>query len=185
MNRQLMTSGIVGAAVAAVLSWLLATRQPVLPARDGKFPLRYGAAWRVLTWVLLVLPPVGLLALALLAPAPPEQMWLPFVMAGGFLGLTAPIAIEVFGVSHQVSDTGIERGSPWARRPVSILWQDVRTVQWSASMQWFVVESVHGDRIRISHYLSGLQPFRERVLSRAPATAFDTSTRAELERWLS
>ncbi len=181
MNGQL-SGGIAVCVVISILGRLLTMRQPVLPSRDGKFTLCYGPVWRGLTWVLVVVPPAGLLALAVLSPPPPEQAWIPYVMAIGFMAFTVPIEIEVFGVSHQVSDEGIERGSPWTRRPVSIPWRDVRAVRWSASMQWFVVESAKGDRIRVSHYLSGLRPFRERVLARVPPTALDASTRAELER---
>lgn len=182
-DTHVSSAAIGGAAAFAVLSWLLAARKPVMrSSSEAEFILRYGLAWRAVVWVLLVLPPAGLLALGLFAGVPKDQIHIPFLMAGGFLALSVPLSIEVFGISHRVGPDGIERGSPWRRARASLAWKDLRTVRWNEGAKWFVLEAADGTRMRVSPYLDGLAPFRHFLLTAAPAAAIDEPTRRQIER---
>ena len=56
-------------------------------------------------------------------------------------------------------------------------WADVRSVRYSESMRWFVLELADGRVVRVSGMLRGLPRFALAVLDRVPSHAVDAEAR--------
>jgi hypothetical protein len=174
--------GIAGGTAAMLtISFLLATRRGEAERAGDAHVIRYGPAWRALT-LILAPTPIGVGVFAFVVPPKPDEVWIPWVMAGGFLALIAPLVIEVFGVGHRLTDEGIERVTPWSKR-VFVRWQDVTSVRLNPVMSWFVVTGREGARVRLSFYLSGIGTFTRMVLENVAPEAYagNTLTRRQLE----
>jgi hypothetical protein len=175
--------GVVGGTAAVLtISFLLATRRGEAQRAGDAHVVRYGWAWRALTLVLAPTP-LGVGVLALVVPPKPDEAWIPWALAGGFLALIVPLVVEVFGVGHRLTDDGIERVTPWSRR-VFVKWADVTSVRFNAVASWFVVTGREGERVRLSFYLSGVGTFARLVLEKVAPEAYagHAITRGQLER---
>ena len=119
------------------------------------------------TAVMLVLPPLGITALAIASKPAPEERWIPVAMVAGFLALMLPLAAEVFRVRHHVTDESILRVTPWSRR-ARVEWQHIHRVSWNQSMMWLALEAEGGTVVRLSGFVSGLGTFVERARRHLP-----------------
>jgi hypothetical protein len=173
------SSYVTMAVTIAVLAWLLASRQLVAEREGERSVLAYGRAWRIVTGVLLGFPPAGIVTLFVAFPPKPEDRAIPWMMVAGFLALSIPLSIEIFRVAHRIDETGIERVSPWRRRAF-VRWAEVRSLRWSQSSKWFVMEGKDGERVRVSSYLSGLGTFAKLSLAHVPREAIDPETSKQL-----
>ena len=61
---------------------------------------------------------------------------------------------EYFLTRGRYDDNGIDFSTPWSGRK-SELWSDLRGVEWSAQMSWYVLTFRSGNTIRISTMLGG------------------------------
>jgi hypothetical protein len=163
-----LTSAAISLAVPAVLKGLLSGRSARGEARAGKVVLRYGPTFRRACVGLLVVPIVGIAALAVaFPPSTPTDVKAVLGMFALFTVLGVPLVVEALGVEITLDARGIARRSPWSR-DVFVPWEQVRRVVWSESARWWVVEAEGGARVRLHEFLSGLDDFKALVIKHAP-----------------
>lgn len=158
-------AGAVGAML--VMAWLLARRRGEAGTVGDRRVVEYGGAWRGLVTVLCLAPAVVLI-LAAAVPPKPEEAWIPWVLAGAFAALAAPLALETFAKRVLVDAAGVESRSPWTGRR-AFAWPELAAVEYNAAMQWYVLRSRGGVVIRVNVYMSGLSTLAEKIRAHAPS----------------
>jgi hypothetical protein len=101
------------------------------------------------------------------------------LLAFSLLGL--PLIAEYYRVWHRLEPGGM-RSQPLLREACSVRWKDVRRVNYSQAMKWFVVETPTGAVVRVSVMLTGLPSFARTVLHEVPRERIDPAAVPFLER---
>ncbi|HZU96418.1 MAG TPA: hypothetical protein VFF73_07000 [Planctomycetota bacterium] len=170
--------GLVGVMVA----FLRSRKKPELPPIPGTHILRFGLAVRLLAVVIFILS-VGLIVGVIAFPKQQEIPQFAWTIAGGFVVAAVIMVIEVFGVSHRLSDEGIESASAWTEQRTVVRWKDVASIRYNATTGWYVITSRTGATVRLNGLLSGLRTFSRFVHERVEPSAYaDASTQKMLER---
>jgi hypothetical protein len=183
-----MTIALVAALQLILLAVTVSLARPrAVAERDrGAAVLAYPRAWRVGATAQLALPVVLALVVWLRRDTLAPAMVTAELALAAFLFLVLwVLRIELAGVRHELRPDGLVRGSPWRRR-VTISWNDVARVSWSATGQWLVVEARDGRQARISPLLSGMGELAERLTARGgvPPEAFGPGVAERLARWV-
>jgi hypothetical protein len=55
-----------------------------------------------------------------------------------------------------------------------VKWEEVRAVNWSEPLGWFVIETVDGRIIRVTSRLYGMQSMAEALIANVPRSHFET-----------
>ena len=173
-------------AVAMIVLWgvffWLRSRQSDLAERGADaWILRYSGAWKALAVAFLAALPVGVALMMSVQPPGPDEVWIARLALALIVGLPLLLAVEVFGVSHRLSEAGVECRSPWSRRR-SAGWQEIEALDFSPGMQWFVLRASGGVTVRLSAYLSGLGTFAELVAAHVPAGRVQPQARLMLDK---
>ncbi len=82
------------------------------------------------------------------------------------VGPISLLAVEAFGTAHILSPEGLRKRSPWSK-PFSVRWEEIESIAYSRSAEWFVVKTSKG-KIRLHRYLSGLGDLAEAVRTHVP-----------------
>jgi hypothetical protein len=153
-----VTLNIVLAAIATV-----GTKGPPRTDSDsGELILEYGGGAKALAIVLGAFPLPIVLGAVLTDFSTFEaeaRAWL--VVVGLFFLFSLPFTIELFGVSHRLTNEGIRKGSPWSRK-FFVRWEEFSSVKYSGVYEGYVVRTGKGT-IRLSSYLRGIAEFRIRM----------------------
>lgn len=144
-------------------------RQNMRGRRDlqGALILEYGRQYRRFL-VGIALAWIGLLALLTQVAPSPEAADLP-ILALALLVVTVPLGygtIETLGVSHRVTEDGLERRSPWTS-PLFVRWSEVETIQYRRILECYAIHCPRGV-VRVSIHLDGLAEFQETARLRVP-----------------
>jgi hypothetical protein len=167
---------ITALAVVSVLQFLLRSRRLEAVREGSDLALCYGRGMRAFV-IGAVMFLVALTVFCIVVTAKPEEQWIKLCLPIGFALLVLPLVIEL-RVRYRFNQAQIVRDSPWTG-PLSYRWEEVRSVRWSPSMQWFVISGKLGN-MRISQFLSGLSVFAETVLARCTQAIADDQTRSLL-----
>jgi hypothetical protein len=173
---------VAGALTSAILGTLARHRRAAAERGFGAEVLRYPTAMRVVAWALLLVPVVGILALARFQPPKPDEVVYVVGLLIGFGLLGGALVLEARGVAHELRPGGLERVTPWRRR-AWLSWSQVQVLRFSDAMQcWRIVTST-GEATWISVYVSGLAAFARAALERVRPEVIDRvpGTRAKLE----
>jgi hypothetical protein len=158
---QFLGAAIVPLVVMMTLGYLYSSRK-TRSRRDmksGDLILEYGIAFKslpivvALVWAVLV--PIVLHD----DPIGPENLAVFLMVVVVVVVPLVIVTIEAFGVSHRISQKGIEKRSPWSRSWF-VEWSEIREVSFSGAMQRFAVECPQG-KLRLSFYLNGLKDFAD------------------------
>ena len=96
---------------------------------------------------------------------------------GALLGV--PLIVEGVRVRIELKDEGIAyRGL--LRSYDSVPWNDIDVAAWSPSMKWLVLTTRHGDKLRVSAMLNGLDALALALGERAPTLRMNDVTRQML-----
>lgn len=141
--------------VPIILGWLLRSASAKAKRIDGLLWLNYGVALKTFTLFF-----VGIVAalIAIWFNVEPKDKIPVLFLIGLFGALTLPMVIEFFLVRIGFDKEGIYCYSGW-RTKRTIDWAAVESVEFSQSMQWWVVRTMGFGKIRASVFLSGLQEF--------------------------
>ena len=146
-------AGVVPAVVSMVLHSLSRARQDqATPTEDG-YVVRYGKALKTLVVVLAaaygaLVGVVGVLSAS--------NWWATVFLAALFSLLLVPLYLEVFHVRIVVTQEGMQCRSPW-RPGREVKWEEVTSVDFSPSLQWYRIRTMHQGTIRLHLLLSGRQ----------------------------
>ncbi|MGE0433014.1 MAG: hypothetical protein AB7K09_05740 [Planctomycetota bacterium] len=181
-NASSISSAITMALVCGLIAWLAnAARKPAL--RDGDdYVLRYPLGYRVLAWILLIVPCLGAVLLAIfLEPGQPGEEWAPWIMLVVVLVLMSPLVLETRAAAPRVNRNGLLHVGAWTRSRF-IAWDDMRSIRFGPVMQWTVFTGRDGSRIRVSMYLTGMSTLALYALHYvAPDVLADDRTEEYLE----
>lgn len=164
MNGTVGTAVVVAAVVPLVLGWLMKSRA-VTPNT-----LAYSTTVKVFGLVVMLAPPLLVVAALVLQPAPlkPEDVGPLVGIIVMFAALGGPLALEFFRVQHQFDAEGITFRSPWSTER-RLAWRDVTALKWRPQLKWLDLHGAPGlAPLHLSPMLGGLQPFAELVLQRLP-----------------
>lgn len=173
--------------LAVPVAVAFAARPAARGERDGgTVVLAYPRAWRIAATAQLAFPVLlGLVAWLRRDTLLPATAAAELALAAFLFLVLWALRIEIVGVRHALTRDAIVRGSPWARRPVSIGWNEIARVRWSDAGQWLVVEAADGRRVRVSPLLSGVGDLAERLTKREiAAEALGPGVPDRLARWV-
>ena len=145
--------------------------------------MRYPAGVRALGLLFLAGAAAALAVVLLREPVLGEQ-WVGLVAFCTVVVVALAVAnLELAAVAHRLGPSGIERVTPWRSR-VLIRWAEVVVLGWSGSIRAFGLRNRHGERLRLSAQLQGLDRFAALALREVPAEVLDAEpgARARLER---
>lgn len=163
--------GFWALAMSLVMGWIAKARRPA--AARGRT--------RVLTYPPAILI-VGVVCsgffilLAVLANiyADPDEQWTPYAFLC-FALLGGTLIGETLRVRHELKDDGIVYRGLLTRRD-RILWLEIASAHWNASMKWLVLTTYTGHVLRFSGMLNGLDSLALELKERAPALVVDEVT---------
>ncbi len=119
---------------------------------DGMSWLEYGAVMKGFSLLVAALP----IVLVVVWFNVEQKDKLPvLVMIAIFGSLSVPLVIELFFVRVGFNDVGLVCKSGW-RRNRAISWADIEGIEFSQSMQWWVLTTKESGVVRLQIYLSGL-----------------------------
>lgn len=159
-----------GVAMAVVMGWLAKSRMKPRPegeARTLRHPkgiLILGVAGFVFFAALVVISNT-------IGKNETSNIWTTLIFLF-FTGLSLALIAEYFRSRHSLSPEGIEYGrllGPGGRAR----WDEIRSVTYSPSLQWFVLRTEGGGAIRISAMLMGLPEFARHILKHVPRDRID------------
>lgn len=90
------------------------------------------------------------------------------------------LTLEAFGVSYRIDALRIKKRSPWTR-DTSVTWQEIESVTFNLTLQWFVVRS-RVATLRLHAYLTGLGDFALAVIEKLPQHVWAKASSHILER---
>jgi hypothetical protein len=168
-------------AVSATLRVLLNRRKVGVRGEPGAEALVYGPLWR---WGAVVLTTALLLSIGvvgLICQSQPGDLWFLVATALAIVVLGGWLIVESFGVRHRLTADGIERVSPWHRVPLQLRWDELESIRWRPNTAGFVLRGRGGQKLTVSHYLSGLGTLAQLVLDRASADIVDREPKLRQE----
>jgi hypothetical protein len=153
---------LVALLVPLILGWLLRSASAKAKKINGIAWLNYGVTLKIFTLFFVGIV-AGLVAIWFNVE-PKDKIPLLFLI-GLFGGLTLPMAIEFCLVRIGFDENGIYCYSGW-RPKRTIDWTAIESVEFSQSMQWWVLRTKGAGKIRVSVLLSGLQEFLDELEKR-------------------
>jgi len=161
-NVNAIIAGVVPALVLTLLGF--ASRGAAGPGQ-----LRYSRVWRGFSLFLAIVPPLGVLALAIFQKKPfePSELATVIALAVFFPALSAPLLLEFLRVRHDYDDVRLAFRSPWTRHR-DVRWADVASLRWRKMAKWLDLRTRDGVVVHISPMLVGLRPFADVALARIP-----------------
>jgi hypothetical protein len=169
--------------VIALLGWLVGGGSSRAGAH-GVHVLRYGKMFRGLAVLAAVVIPlilgivilVGLLA----GGMETKSAWIALAMAGGFFLLGFPLTMEGFRRQITLDEAGIT-GRGWFGGQTHIPWGQVEEVSNRVARGFFLVRG-GGKKIKLGHYLDGLDQFAQECQQRLPAEVWGNAFAGPLNR---
>lgn len=108
----------------------------------------------------------------------PDEWWVPLLFLA-FALLGVPLIVEGVRVRIELKDDGIAYQGLF-RRYESVPWNDIDLAAWSPAMKWLVLTTRHGDKLRVSAMLSGLDALALALSERAPTLRMNDVTKQML-----
>ncbi len=146
-------AGVVPVVVTIVLRYLLSSRQSQATRTEHGCIVQYGKAMKA--FVLVMAFASGALV-GVVAVIPPGNWFATIFLAGLFFVLVFPLYLEFFHVKIVATDEGLLCRSPW-RAGRNVGWEEIRSVDFSSSLQWYRIRTESKGVIRLHVFLSGLQ----------------------------
>lgn len=170
MEEWLITLGL--AALEVILNIVLAAvatigtkGPPRSDSQSGELVLEYGGGAKALALTLGAFPlPIVLGAVLTDYNTFRAEAGTWLVIVAFFLLFSLPFTIELFGVSHRLTEHGIRKCSPWSKKFFAG-WEELSSVKYSGVYEGYVVRTPKGT-IRLSSYLRGIGEFRNRMAHR-------------------
>jgi hypothetical protein len=85
-----------------------------------------------------------------------------------FLGLGLPLFMEFFGVKIAFDENSIYCYSPWVKNRI-VVWDEIEEIEFSESMQWWVIKTKNKGKIRLHVFLSGIPTILEEIKNKMAA----------------
>ncbi len=145
--------GVVPGVVSMVLRHLLQARQDQAASTEHGYVVRYGRTLKIFVGIMTAL--VGALV-AVVAVLPPVNWWAPVFVAIFFSLFLLPLYLEFFHVRIVVTQEALQCRSPWRPRR-DVRWEEVTSVDFSPSLQWYRIHTRGKGVIRLHVLLSGLE----------------------------
>jgi hypothetical protein len=149
----IVIGGVVPAVVIAVLRCLLNSRQHQAMSTEDGCVVQYGRALKIFVGVMAIAAG-GLVSVV--AVLPPVNWWPPVFLAIFFCLFLVPLYLEYFHVRIVVTEERLQCRSPW-RAARDIRWEEVKSVDFSPSLQWYRIRTEGKGIVRLHVFLSGLQ----------------------------
>lgn len=152
LETQQVSAALIAVIVPLILGWLLRSANSATKKVGGVSWLTYSNEMKLLSVVLsLIVPALIILWFNVDAKDKEPVAW----MIALFGGLTLPLFLELFFVRIGYDSKKIYCKSIW-RPNRDVAWPDVQSVTFSQSMSWWVLETNHSGKIRVSQFMSGV-----------------------------
>lgn len=153
----IVVAGVVPAVVIVVLRYLMNSRQDqAAPAEQGCV-VQYGKTFKAFV-VILTLVAGALVSVVLVVglAAAPKGWPVAIGVAAFFALLLVPLYLEFFRVRIIVTEEGLQCRSGW-RPKREVRWDEIKSVDFSATLQWYRMHTEGKGIVRLHVFLSGLQ----------------------------
>jgi hypothetical protein len=165
-----MLSGILGGLGAVLVLTLLmrAGRRAAatVDVSTGARSARYPTAARFLAWVLLVTT-LGLSGFAFTKIPTTRGMVIGALICSAAIAAMTCLVLEFTRIRASWTPKQVELSSPWTGKR-KLDWSDLTEVQFSQSMNWFVLRGRPGTVVRLSGLLGGLTELLRALREQAP-----------------
>lgn len=150
-----ISTALIAIGVPLILGWLLRGASSATKKSNGISWLYYGNRMKGLA---LFFTAIVVALIIIWFNVEPKDKMPVLGMIGMFGGLTLPLVLEFYFVHIGYDAEKIYCHSIWRANRV-IDWSDVRTVTFSESMRWWVIDTKSSGKIRVSELISGVGEF--------------------------
>jgi hypothetical protein len=167
-------SGVL-VAVAIGIVWLFAfgavLSRPVADDRAALL-LRHSLWFRGFALVAILGMTLFLTIMAFVSPPKEDEVWIVFVVVGGFVVLGLPLIWESMRFGLIVVPEGLDCRSPW-RGARFLTWDEVEAVRFGGVGSWFIVRAKDRWKFRVPLLVPGLSRFLEQCERHLPLSALE------------
>ncbi len=163
---------ITFALTALLMVWLVSTVAYIAKQERGNKILYYGNGMKM-TGIISLVFWIALITIMLLT-SKHDNFW-PLMLFLFFVLMSVVMIIEAYFVRIVYADTSITVSSPWRRDTRIILWDEIESVRFNDTLQWYVCQTRTKGKIRLSLYLSGVGEFLDQLDDKLAARAHGDS----------